>query len=716
MKKLLMVMVLGASAVAASAQGLQPRRTLGSRLARPAVSAAQKQQTRPARQEGAAKVAAKLGDGGQVPGLQMVQAASAKTNEVTVSYQVLDGAVVLGGGGLLRPRNERKTVALKIDSGALKIPDKVEGMIVRGIGYGAFARCGGLNSVMIPASVTNIANRAFSGRGGFTSILVDAANPLYSSRSGMLCSKDGTILIAGVNGDVKIPSCVTTIGENSFSGYRGLKSVTIPKGVVRIGRGAFRGCNGLETVTISSSVTSIGENAFDCSSSELRSFSVDPDNPLFCSRNGMLCNKDGTTLISGVNGDVTIPEGVTCIHDHAFSGRSELRSLKLPSTVTNIGVNAFFCCSGLKSVFIPKGVVCIRNYAFGGCSGLESVVISSSVMSIADDVFGGLGTLAPSRQSSSLGCSGIRSFSVDSDNPSYSSRNGLLCTKDGSALIAGVNGDVTIPEGVTSIGRCAFSCRDGLLSVEVPQSVKHIGESAFGGCSMLEAVTIPSSVTNIGSLAFARCDKLKAVGVVKDGRVESVAFDDFAKQHKLLTGEKAVQRRQLQMIQNELKRMREEKDVVQREKIFASPNRTCDKPAQGKIVVADKLQSCDFLLNQDFKKNAKFYLCLFSASWCGPCRREMPRIAKTYAETLKDDPDIELIHFSRDQNDEKALAWAKEHDVKFPVVKPNGGNPLDLHSRGIPHLFIVKADGTLVEEGHPMRIFNEEKFKELKLK
>ena len=135
-----------------------------------------------------------------------------------------------------------------------------------------------------------------------------------------------------------------------------------------------------------------------------------------------------------------------------------------------------------------------------------------------------------------------------------------------------------------------------------------------------------------------------------------------------------------------------------------------------KKMVANKLRECEFLLNKNYKKDAKVYLCLFSASWCGPCRREMPRIAKTYAETLKDDPDIELIHFSCDQNDEKALAWAKEHDVKFPVVKPNGGNPLDLHSRGIPHLFIVKADGTLVEEGHPMRIFNEEKFRELKSK
>ena len=131
-------------------------------------------------------------------------------------------------------------------------------------------------------------------------------------------------------------------------------------------------------------------------------------------------------------------------------------------------------------------------------------------------------------------------------------------------------------------------------------------------------------------------------------------------------------------------------------------------------VVAEKLQDCKFLVNGQVKQKAKVYLCLFSASWCPPCRAEMPRIAKTYAETLKADPDIELIHFSCDRDEEKAMAWAKEHDVKFPVVKPKGGNPLDLHSRGIPHLFIVKDDGTLIEEGHPMRIFNEEKFRELK--
>ena len=134
-----------------------------------------------------------------------------------------------------------------------------------------------------------------------------------------------------------------------------------------------------------------------------------------------------------------------------------------------------------------------------------------------------------------------------------------------------------------------------------------------------------------------------------------------------------------------------------------------------KRMVSNKLRQCDFLLNKNFKRDAKFYLCLFSASWCPPCRREMPRIAQTYSEMLKNNPDIELIHFSRDQDDRRALDWAKEHNVEFPVVAPDGGNPLNLHTRGIPHLFILKQDGTLLEEGHPASLFTEEKLRELGL-
>ncbi len=139
------------------------------------------------------------------------------------------------------------------------------------------------------------------------------------------------------------------------------------------------------------------------------------------------------------------------------------------------------------------------------------------------------------------------------------------------------------------------------------------------------------------------------------------------------------------------------------------------KQAANLCPVAEKLQTCEFLnKGTKPKNNAKVYLCLFSASWCPPCRQEMPHIAKLYQKKIKADPNIELVHFSCDQSDEKALAWAKEHKVKFPVVKPKGGNPLQLAPNGIPHVFILKADGTLIEHGHPKMLLTEEKLKELK--
>ena len=43
--------------------------------------------------------------------------------------------------------------------------------------------------------------------------------------------KDGEELVAGVNGNVKIPAGVTTIGSHAFAGLKNLTSVTMPSGV-----------------------------------------------------------------------------------------------------------------------------------------------------------------------------------------------------------------------------------------------------------------------------------------------------------------------------------------------------------------------------------------------------------------------------------------------------------------------------------------------------
>ena len=431
---------------------------------------------------------------------------------------------------------------------------------------------------------------------------------------------------------------------------------------------------------------------------------------------------------------INIPQGVTSIDRGIFWNCSGLKSVALPSSLKTIGMAAFGRCAGLTSVTIPNGVTNIGKDAFQD-SGIKSVTIPSSVTNI------GISPLA--------GCRGLMSLSVDSGNPSYSVINGVLCTKDGKNLVAGVNGSVMIPssikninrgafcafgrltsvdipEGVTNIGYCAF-CRCGLKTLTIPSSVKRLEFGAFWGCGGLKSVTINEGMTHIEANAFWLCGGLESVTIPSS--VKSLAKDAFSQCGALtsvtMRGERPISPYNIFPGCGKLKAIH----VPANAKSWAgmkewhgiplvfdgeSVNERVDTLMQEMSVVANKLQGCNFLLNKDFKKNAKYYLCLFSASWCGPCRAEMPRIAKTYAETLKDDPNIELIHFSWDQNDEKALAWAKEHDVKFPVVKPKGGNPLDLHTRGIPHLFIVKADGTLVEEGHPMKLFTDEKLCELK--
>lgn len=79
----------------------------------------------------------------------------------------------------------------------------------------------------------------------------------------------------------------------------------------------------------------------------------------------------------------------------------------------------------------------------------------------------------------------MTAFSVSAGNQSYKSVDGLLLSKDGMKLIRGVNGDVTIPDGVTNVLNYAFhNCRD-LTSVVIPDSVQLLATTAFDGCDKL---------------------------------------------------------------------------------------------------------------------------------------------------------------------------------------------------------------------------------------
>jgi len=379
--------------------------------------------------------------------------------------------------------------------------------IVTSIGDNTFINCTGLTSVTIGTGVTSIGYDAFYGCTGLTQFIVDGSNPSYSSQDGVLFDKEKTNIIQfplGKTGTYIIPNSVTSIGDNTFIDCTGLTSVTIGTGVTSIGGSAFEGCTGLTSVTIGTGVTSIGDNAFGgCTG--LTQFIVDGSNPSYSSQDGVVFDKEKTTIIQfplGKTGTYTIPGSVTSIGYYAFMGCTGLTSVNIPNSVTSIGDEAFSECTGLTSVTIGTGVTSIGDKAFDGCTDLISVTIPNSVTSIGDCAFNG--------------CTGLISINVVGDNTEYASDNGVLFNKTQTELIqypCGKTGAYTIPTSVTSIGGLAFYGCAELTFVNIPNSVTSIGDEAFIECTGLTSVTIPPSVTSIGEGAFYCCTGLTSITI-----------------------------------------------------------------------------------------------------------------------------------------------------------------------------------------------------------
>ncbi|GHU77030.1 hypothetical protein FACS189461_5210 [Spirochaetia bacterium] len=265
---------------------------------------------------------------------------------------------------------------------------------------------------------------------------------------------------------VSIPASVTSIGIRAFSFCSGLTSVSIPASVTDIGIYAFYGCTGLTSVTVNMPANG-NIRTYNPLYPVLTAIQVDANDTEYSSRDGVLFNKAGNTLIKypgGLKGQYAIPASVTSIGDSAFEGCTGLTSVSIPAGVTSIGNRAFEGCTGLTSVSIPAGVTSIGNRAFEGCTGLTSVSISEGITSIGDRAF--------------TGCTGLTS--------------------------------VSIPAGVTTIGDSAFSRCTGLTSISIPASVTSIGSNAFSRCTGLSSVSISSTGTNIDESAFSGCTGLSS--------------------------------------------------------------------------------------------------------------------------------------------------------------------------------------------------------------
>jgi hypothetical protein len=366
--------------------------------------------------------------------------------------------------------------------GAVTIPGAINGLPVISIGQQAFDNCAKLTSVTLPGSVTSIDKLAFTGCKRLKGITVDADNASYSSVDGVLFDKNRTTLVqcpVGRTGSYTIPAGVTRIGDSAFILCTNLSSVSIGSGVTSIGSWAFAGCDRLKGIT------------------------VDAGNASYSSVNGVLFDKNQTTLIqypAGKTGGYTLPAGVTRIGDSAFRCCAGLTSVMIPGSLTSISDEAFGYCIGLTGITIPNSITNIGFRAFYNCTNLASITIPVSVTRIGSWAFSG--------------CDRLKGITVDAGNASYSSMDGVLFDKNQTTLIrcpGGKAGGYTLPASVTRIGDSAFSDCAKLTNITISVSVTSIGGWAFSGCSKLTSITIPKSVTSIWNGAFNRCVNLTSI-------------------------------------------------------------------------------------------------------------------------------------------------------------------------------------------------------------
>lgn len=250
---------------------------------------------------------------------------------------------------------------------------------------------------------------------------------------------------------------LTSLDPDAFRGCTRLKELTLPEGLVSIGAGAFADCK-LETIRIPASVTRIDEGAFrGCTT--LREILVEEGNPSYVSADGVLLSSDGRLLLcypgSREARGYRVPEGVTRIADHAFSGFLLKETLFIPASVTEIGPDALSRCYGLAAI------------------------------------------------------------KVNGDNPAFSAADGVLYDRDKRVLLRYPSGKTSarfsLPKSVEEIGPCAFCENYELSEAVLPERLSRIGRGAFSGCSFLKKINFPQSVTEIGEEAFLSCSRLTEI-------------------------------------------------------------------------------------------------------------------------------------------------------------------------------------------------------------
>lgn len=315
---------------------------------------------------------------------------------------------------------------------------------------------------------------------------------------------------SGKSGEYVIYDGTKLIGSRAFYNASNVTSVTIPGSVAIIMPSAFMGCRNIETLTIldsnnpnEESELKIADHAFYnlrnlttvnlparlgsfspamfSSTEKLSTINIAKGGSMYASKNGMVTNAAGDTLIycpSGRTGYVRIPAGIATIAAGSFMQHYSITEVYVSYSVATIENNAFKLCTNLQTLTFegsPSAVgMTVGKQAFMRCYALKNVIFEkeSAVTEIGEEAFSSCNVL----------------------------------------------GDLTLPATLTKIGSLAFKDCLSIGKVVIAEGNKNIevAMDAFEGCVRLLTITIPSTMETLPIEAIAACPSVRSIDIAEN--------------------------------------------------------------------------------------------------------------------------------------------------------------------------------------------------------
>lgn len=328
------------------------------------------------------------------------------------------------------------------------------------ISDGAFSDCQKVQTIMIPKSVRDITESAFSAQ-CISCFKVSSENSTYYATE-----SDGILYEKGSNNLVRYPP--SKAGE----------SYTVTNNVSKIEPGAFAYSLYLKEVFIGENVLRLGDYAFSD------------------------CYKLETVSFSG--------SGLGIIGIGAFYNCTALKTINLPPELLTIGDLAFCSCKSLAEIEIPGSVISIGDGVFRHCESLAKFIVDedNAKYTVYENALCVLDT--QSKIKTLIAFPAACTLDNGADLVEYtipSTINDILPYAFSDSHIT----KLCLPAGLSEIGAMAFAEMTSLTDVEIPKTVTKINLGAFTHCTSLKYIDTGVNTYQIEDMAFMGCTSLKEV-------------------------------------------------------------------------------------------------------------------------------------------------------------------------------------------------------------